>query len=70
MRTWQYLCTNTVHLGCSTPFRHTVLFTCAQCAISLRTVQLICIKCSLYELGATYVLTMLRNAHVRTKQFT
>ena len=53
MRTWHYLCTNTVHLGFSALFTHTVLFTCVQCAISVRTTQFTCIKCCLCELRAT-----------------
>ena len=51
-------------------FIHTVLFTCMQFAISVRIVQFICIKCYLCELGATWMLTMLGNTHVRKKQFT
>ena len=53
LRSWHYLCTNTVHLWCGALFIQTVLFTCVQCAISVGTVQFICIKCDLCELGAT-----------------
>ena len=48
---------------------HIMLITCVQLFINVRTVQFICIKCHLFELGATLKLTMLRIIHVRTKQF-
>ena len=41
MRTRHYLCANTVHLGYSALFIHTVLLTCVQCAITVRTVEFI-----------------------------
>ena len=54
MRTWYCLCTNNVHLDFSAPlFTQIVLFTCVQCVINMRTVEFICIKCYLCELGAT-----------------
>ena len=53
MRTRNICAHNTIHLGCSALFVHTVLFTCVQCAINVRTVQFICIKCYLCELGGT-----------------
>ena len=64
MRTQHYLRANTVHLGYSALFIHTVLLTCVQCAITVRTVQFICIKCYLCELGATSMFTVLRITHV------
>ena len=52
--------------GCSALFINTVLLSCVQCVIYVRTGQLICTKCHLCGLGATSMLPMLKIIYVRT----